>query len=266
MITIRITAFNGAPAFPQEATFGEAGGTIGRADDSTLVLDDPQKTISRTHAHVFAAGGRWVIEDRGSATPVLVNNRPLGNGVQASISDGDVVVIGGFTLQVIEQRESAVPSPAASGRPKDDPLALFGRDGAGGANPFDDLIPRKPQAPVAPPARPSAPAKSAKDDPLALFGGDGAGGADPFDDLIPRKPQAPVAPPARPSAPAKSASALPEDFDLFATPPAPAPDPLGGRPRHCRTISISGSAPRERHRASTSCSTSSPLRAPTPSA
>jgi FHA domain-containing protein len=227
VITIRITGFNGAPALPQEATFGEAGGTIGRADGNTLVLDDPQKTISRTHAHVFAAGGRWVIEDRGTATPVLVNNRPLGNGVQAPIGDGDVVVIGGYTLQVIGQREPAAPAPAASGRPKDDPLALFGGDGPGGANPFDDLIPRKPQAPVAPPARPSARAKSAKDDPLALFGGDGPGGANPFDDLIPRKPQAPAGPAARPPAPAKSASAIPDDFDPFGTPPAPAPDPLG---------------------------------------
>ena len=111
VITIRITAFNGVPTVPQQATFGEAGGTIGRADGNTLVLDDPQKTISRTHARVFAAGGRWMIEDRGSATPVLVNNRPLGNGVQAPIGDGDVVVIGGYTLQVIGERELAAACP-----------------------------------------------------------------------------------------------------------------------------------------------------------
>ena len=132
MITIRITAFNGVPTVPEQATFGDAGGTIGRADDNTLVLDDPQKTISRTHAHVFPAAGRWMIEDLGSATPVLVNNRPLGNGVQAPIDDGDVVVIGGYTLQVIGEREFAAQAPAASGRPKDDPLALFGRRGGRG--------------------------------------------------------------------------------------------------------------------------------------
>jgi FHA domain-containing protein len=185
VITIRITAFNGVPTVPEQATFGDAGGTIGRADGNTLVLEDPQKTISRTHARVFSAAGRWMIEDLGSATPVLVNNRPLGNGGQAPIDHGDVVVIGGYTLQVIGEPGFAAQPPPAAGRPKDDPLALFGGGSTGGADPFADLVPSKP------PARAAAQAQS------------------------------------KPSAPAKSASAIPDDFDPFGSPPAPAPDPLG---------------------------------------
>ena len=49
-----------------------------------------------------------------------MSNRPLGNGVQAPIGDGDVVVIGGYTLQVIEHRErQAPPAPPASPLPPD---------------------------------------------------------------------------------------------------------------------------------------------------
>jgi FHA domain-containing protein len=204
VLTIRITAFNGVPTVPEQATFGEEGGTIGRADGNTLVLDDPQKTISRTHARVFAAGGQWMIEDRGTATPVLVNNRPLGNGAQAPIGDGDVVVIGGYTLQVLGERGFAAAAPAAASRPKDDPLALFDSSGQGGADPFADLIPRKPQAPAAPPARPAAPAKSASAIP------------DDFDPL--GTPRAPALHPL-----AASASPLPHDLDLGLGPSAKAP-------------------------------------------
>jgi Inner membrane component of T3SS, cytoplasmic domain len=45
-------------------SLGEAQVTIGRANDSTLVLDDDY--ASSRHARLFALNGRWMVEDLGS--------------------------------------------------------------------------------------------------------------------------------------------------------------------------------------------------------
>jgi pSer/pThr/pTyr-binding forkhead associated (FHA) protein len=45
-------------------SLGEAHVTIGRANDSTLVLDDDY--ASSRHARLFAQNGRWMVEDLGS--------------------------------------------------------------------------------------------------------------------------------------------------------------------------------------------------------
>jgi pSer/pThr/pTyr-binding forkhead associated (FHA) protein len=45
-------------------TLSDAQVTIGRAHDSTLVLDDDY--ASSRHARIFAQNGRWMVEDLGS--------------------------------------------------------------------------------------------------------------------------------------------------------------------------------------------------------
>src|SRR5439155_1697966 len=57
MIAIRVVSRAGEVlAAPLAATFGDAGGDIGRGADCTLVLPDPERRISRRHAHVSCRG------------------------------------------------------------------------------------------------------------------------------------------------------------------------------------------------------------------
>jgi FHA domain-containing protein len=166
-IRIEVTSCNGAPPPNRMAAdFDELGGNIGRAEDSSLVLPDPERFISRTHASVECRAGQYVILDRGKALPVAVNGRPLGNGHECPIGDGDEIVIGAYRMRVSVAERAAMAAPPTeplaaplAGAVKDDPLALFG---------------------AAPPSAPRA-AASLMDDPFALPNrgtGGGRGGDD----------------------------------------------------------------------------------------
>ena len=80
MIRIVVVSHQGGPvAAALTAQFGAEGGTIGRAATNALVLDDPDRTVSRVHAQVVCRAGRYFVVDRGS-NPMLANGRPLGAG------------------------------------------------------------------------------------------------------------------------------------------------------------------------------------------
>ena len=67
MLTIRVISYKDAPVdTPVSAEFREDGGTIGRSPECTLVLPDPERVISRTHATVVHAS------DLGSAVAHIV--------------------------------------------------------------------------------------------------------------------------------------------------------------------------------------------------
>jgi len=116
MITINVTALN-AQALPQplSADFGEAGGTIGRAPENTLVLADAGRKISRTHATVFFRDGRYTLRDQGSVVPVLLNGRPLGNGNESPLASGDEIRVAGYTMRVAGDAAPAPETAAAAG-------------------------------------------------------------------------------------------------------------------------------------------------------
>ncbi|MFT4148289.1 MAG: FHA domain-containing protein [Micrococcaceae bacterium] len=48
---------------------------LGRAEDSTIVLDDDY--ASGRHARLFPQGSRWFVEDMGSTNGTLLNGLPL---------------------------------------------------------------------------------------------------------------------------------------------------------------------------------------------
>src|SRR3989442_4526490 len=100
MLTIRAVSFKGRPLDREvTARFEEAGGTIGRGESNTLVLADPERFISRTHATISFQAGGYLITDTGTKNPVVVNGRALGSGSQARLNDGDQVNIGDYMLQ-----------------------------------------------------------------------------------------------------------------------------------------------------------------------
>ena len=207
MIIIEVISVNGKPpGSPLAAEIDELGGNIGRAEGNTLVLPDPDKMISRRHASIAFRGGRYLICDHGTAMPVHVNGRALGNGQESPIDAGDEIRIGGFTLVVKPGARAAAPAsageslaarpgPTPGGESRDDPLEMLGGRGGGrSAGVFDDLI-----AP-APRARPAA--------------------AIPNDAAFADKRTADAKPGA--------GMAIPPDYDIFETPAAPAPPGAAG--------------------------------------
>ena len=75
---------------------GEA--KLGRTADNDVVIKDA--SASRSHARVFEKGGRFFLEDLGSANGTKVNNAPLKPKAPKEVKPGDTIAIGdwAFTL------------------------------------------------------------------------------------------------------------------------------------------------------------------------
>lgn len=183
-ITLSVSSFNGSPSTSSlSATFDELGGSIGRADTNQLVLPDPDRTISRVHAQVVYRAGNFVVIDRGS-NAISVNHRPLGNGREMQLNEGDQLQIGGYVLAV----KFAAADQASSG---DDPFAdLLG--------PVTGSPSKQPKVMHAPGAVP---------DPL---------------DFLNVVPEMSTAKAVRSQSQATARPGIPEDWDPFASDPVPA--------------------------------------------
>ncbi len=161
-VRIEVTVCNGAPPIaPIAAEFDELGGSIGRGEASTLMLPDPARLISRTHAVVLYRNGGYVVRDQGSATPVLINGTAIGNGNEAPLVHGDELCVGGYTLRV----------ELCNGVDAD--LTDFNRPAQGGSavpvspDPFADLADLMPPAAPNPIASPDGFSGAAARPPVA---------------------------------------------------------------------------------------------------
>ena len=125
LLTLRILTYRNQPVPPAApGRFAAAGGTIGRAPENALVLDDPGKYISRVHARVVFHDDAFFLEDLGS-NPSIVNDRPLGKGSQIMLAHGDRVVIGEYQLQAVLEA-TPVAAPQLAPAPLNNPdLPLF---------------------------------------------------------------------------------------------------------------------------------------------
>ena len=214
MIQIAVVSRQGVPADRRlSAQFGPAGGTIGRADTNTLVLQD--STVSRVHSQVVCRNGQFFIVDRGT-NPMQCNGRPLGSGQESPLVGGDRLIIGNFELSVDEAAEPASrPAPLGAASSMHAQAAMSGAAMPSDDDPFADLLaglsggapapsPAATPASAAPPGAPVNPAllfpdpmRDGRGDPFANLLGDSApaGGAkagagvsgtfDDFSDLAP---------------------------------------------------------------------------------
>ena len=123
-ITLSVQTYrDAAPPAPLAARFDQLGGAIGRAVGNELVLDDPSKYISRVHARIEYRDGGYCIVDVGS-NPSLVNERPVGQGRQVALADGDRLRIGDYLLSaaLVSDTAAALPlSPLQSTPPRPAP-------------------------------------------------------------------------------------------------------------------------------------------------
>ncbi len=107
-------------------TFSEQGGTIGRTQNNTWVLDDPERFLSGSHCQISCVQGDYFLTDT-STNGTFVNNsaEPLGKGNQVKLSNGDVFELSDykFRVQVLDVPASS-PTPQTSNIfDSDDPFA-----------------------------------------------------------------------------------------------------------------------------------------------
>ncbi|WP_442499595.1 type VI secretion system-associated FHA domain protein TagH [Methylobacter sp. sgz302048] len=100
-LLLKIISLKGQPFNAgTEAVFDRHGGTIGRADENTLVLPDPEKFVSRRHASISFENGHYLIRDSSlSGTYIDDQEPPLNDGTQTLI-DGMRLRIGEYEILV----------------------------------------------------------------------------------------------------------------------------------------------------------------------
>jgi FHA domain-containing protein len=135
--------------------FDERGGTLGRSDEATFTLPDPERTISRVQSQILHYDGHYWIENVSTVSPILHNGRPLGTGMRVMLDAGDELRIGGYVLQVdLEDNEGSatilrgrtvVPAPPARRAP---PPPVGPRDSPA-LKVAADTNPQHPTAPAA---------------------------------------------------------------------------------------------------------------------
>ncbi len=223
-LILRVQSYRGQPPLePLEAAFDAQGGMLGRAAGNRLVLDDPDKYVSRSHASVTLRDGRYVLTDAGS-NPSIVNDRPLGAGAEAALDDGDRIVIGDYVLRAVLER----PASAAVAQPVVDEATMMAPAPA-------PLWPARMEIDKGPDALAGArildgAAATAGDDPLGL--------GLPAQSFTPAAQHDHVSPELHAFAPPPVVHAIPDDYDPLAdlrpaappappppAPPAPAPAP-----------------------------------------
>jgi type VI secretion system protein len=98
-LLLKIISFKGQPFNAStEAVFDRHGGTIGRADENTLVLPDTEKFVSRRHASISFENGHYLIKDSSlSGTYIDDQEPPLNNAAQTLI-DGTRLRIGEYEI------------------------------------------------------------------------------------------------------------------------------------------------------------------------
>jgi predicted component of type VI protein secretion system len=165
-LTLRAVALNDQPLRqPITGHFDSSGGTIGRTDQNTLTLPDPDRHISRQQATISVTASGYAIRNTGSANPLFVRDRTLVRGDSATLALGDELRIGGYRLVVIDDDadDSAAhavtrPFSVADFAPTKD----RGLDSSFPIDPLSLLTDRRPAA-AAGPAAPGAATRAAAD-------------------------------------------------------------------------------------------------------
>jgi FHA domain-containing protein len=91
---------------PLIGRFDKRGGTLGRSDDATLTLPDPERLISRIQAQILHRDTHYWLENISAASAVLHNGRPLSAGMRVILSEGDELTIGEYALQAAFEDEA----------------------------------------------------------------------------------------------------------------------------------------------------------------
>lgn len=101
VVVIRAIGYKGLPpSQPITAQFDLHGGTIGRAPNNQLILPDPDKFVSRTHASIVFEAGQYFIQDSSTGGTFLNDGDLPLQQTRAALIDGTKLRIGEYELLV----------------------------------------------------------------------------------------------------------------------------------------------------------------------
>ncbi len=160
--------------------------SIGRDAGCTVVVEDPQKHLSRFHIEIEAQDGVYWMSVVSKVNPIMVKGRRYGPGTRLTIKSGDTFEMGEYEVHVILPEEGADTGTAgAVDIDLSDPDAIFDEPTFVGGAPAATMPPaaaaappgaRKPEpsGPVPTPARPAPPAARAAPAAVPAAGMEGA--------------------------------------------------------------------------------------------
>ena len=82
-------------------TFSNQGGSIGRADDNDLVLEDPERYLSSLHCEFIFENGQFYLLDQ-STNGTFFNGSmdPMGKGTRLPVKNDDRFIIGDYEFSI----------------------------------------------------------------------------------------------------------------------------------------------------------------------
>ena len=211
-VTLDVVSVDSTPVPDRSCHFTGVGGTIGRDEGNTLVLQDKHRRVSRLHASITFPDGVATIANASTTLPISVGSTVLNHGEKVRLNAGDSIEIGPFILRVkgkgrtstedtlIAHVQPTVQVPPIklsepilvhSERGQSDPLASLMSSPTPGdaADPFADLF--ADLAPVnAKPVLSSTPPVAMSSDVVRPIPVPSLGEIDPFADLLGLGPSA----------------------------------------------------------------------------
>jgi len=178
----------------RSVAIGPEGCSFGRGNENSLVLNDPERLVSRNQARIDPVAGGWSLANVSAANIMLVNDHEIAPGERQTIAPGDLIRIGRFVLSLVETGTPVQASMPAGlpvqATPFVDPLAAFSDPAPTGHDIFADILAGSRAPEVAPVAAPTPPAPRAVPQtpppatPAQLSSGPFPGHIDPGADLF----------------------------------------------------------------------------------
>jgi len=98
----------GDPPAESDHSFDVDRVTIGRGGESTLVLPDTKRVVSKEHAAVIRSGPGYDLLDLGSKNLTFLNGEALEAGRAYPLASGDTFTIGDFSLRCVVRADPEV--------------------------------------------------------------------------------------------------------------------------------------------------------------
>jgi len=101
-------------ANPVTTPLAAARCTIGRGRECDIVLEDPERHVSRVHATITARGEASILTVSSRVNSVIINGNVLTAGQSTVLSAGDEVTIGDYVFMVVLDSSAMQAGPATA--------------------------------------------------------------------------------------------------------------------------------------------------------
>jgi pSer/pThr/pTyr-binding forkhead associated (FHA) protein len=93
--------------YNKEFEFTEFPIMLGRETDNDIILEDPRKIVSRSHAKIISSEGIIQLIDLGSANYTYLNSERIFPNTENEIKTGDIIKVGDYQLDVVIEQENS---------------------------------------------------------------------------------------------------------------------------------------------------------------